>query len=131
MTSIISLRTSLLGLASWLVPFLISAAFYDRSGHLLILQPLFKSIMVVVGGTTGTVLLVIAFRRIAATPITGLVLGCYWLAINLVLDFIVLVGLMKMSAALYVYDIGLRYLLLPVIATAMGAVALGARKRTG
>jgi hypothetical protein len=120
-----TLRTTLLGFMTWLVPFLASVPFFDRAGQLLISQPLFKSIMVVVGGLVGVALLAVAFRRIAASPASGLALGLYWLAINLVLDLIVLVALLKMPLVLYLYDIGLRYLLIPIIAVGMGAVAKG------
>lgn len=43
--------------------------------------------------------------------------------VRLVLDLIMLVALFKMPLMLYFYDIGLRYLLLPIISVGMGAVA--------
>ena len=127
MRAAFNLRTTLLGLASWFIPFAVSVAFFDRTGQLLIAQPLFKSIMVIVGGVSGAGLLVAAFRRIDASPASGLALGCYWLAINLVLDLAVLVALMNMPLVLYLTDIGLRYLLIPVISTSMGLVAARVR----
>ena len=78
--------------------------------------------MVVVGGLVGVVLLVAAFRRIVASPASGLALGLYWLAISLLLDLVVLVVFFKMPLVLYLHDIGLRYLLIPIIAWGMGAV---------
>lgn len=89
----------------------------------MIPQPLFKSIMVVVFGGVGGVLLVAAFRRVTPSLRSGLVLGMYWLAINVVLDLVLLVRFTDMSLAGYFEDIGLRYLLIPAIAAAMGAVA--------
>jgi hypothetical protein len=68
-------------------------------------------------------LLTLAFRRIAPSWRAGLMLGGFWLAINLALDLAVLVPFTKMPLALYFSDIGLRYLLIPIIATAMGIVA--------
>jgi len=129
MRSVISLRTTLLGVASWLVPFVASFLFFDRNGQLLIPQPLFKSLMVVVFGGFGVALLAVAFRRIPASPGYGLALGCYWLAINLALDLLVLVPLVHMAIDLYLYDIGLRYLLIPIISTGMGSVASRAEPR--
>ncbi len=123
MRAVFSLRATLLGLVSWLVPFLISFLFFDRTGQPLIPQPLFKSIMVVVFGGLGTALLIAAFRRIAPSAATGFALGCFWLAINLLLDLLVLVPLVGRPITLYLYDIGPRYLLIPIIATAMGIVA--------
>ncbi|MGA2792125.1 MAG: hypothetical protein ABSE69_01110 [Roseiarcus sp.] len=122
MANTLTIRTTILGFLSWLVPFVVSFLFVDQTGQFLIPQPLFKSLMVVVFGGFGTALLVIAFRRIPPTQRSGLALGCYWLAINLLLDLTVLVPLAKMSIVLYFYDIGLRYLLIPIISTAMGIV---------
>ncbi|MBL0899483.1 MAG: hypothetical protein IBJ17_12410 [Reyranella sp.] len=122
MTDAVTIRTTGLGLLTWAVPFVVSFLFFDRSGQLAIAQPLFKSLMVVVFGGVGVALLVVAFRRVTPTPLSGLVLGCYWLAINLVLDLAVLVPFAKLAVDAYFVDIGLRYLLIPMIATAMGAV---------
>jgi len=50
----------------------------------------------VVGGGIGAWLLAVAFRRIAPSWRTGLMLGGFWLAINLALDLAVLVPFTKM-----------------------------------
>lgn len=121
--SVISLRTTILGLLSWAIPFVVSFAFVDRTGQWLIPYPLFKSIMVVVFGGLGTWFLALAFRRIDPTWRSGLALGLYWLAINLVLDLIALLPLTGMTVVDYLFDIGFRYLLIPIIAMAMGTVA--------
>jgi len=123
MRTVFTFRTAWLGFVTWLLPFVASFLFFDRTGQLLIDRPLFKSIMVVVGGGVGAWLLAVAFRRIAPSWRTGLTLGGFWLAINLALDLAVLVPFTKMPVALYLTDIGLRYLLMPIIATAMGIVA--------
>jgi len=123
MRKVFTVRTALYGALSWLVPLVASFLFFDRTGQLLIERPLFKSLMVVVGGGVGAFLLAIAFRGIAPSWRTGLALGLTWLAINLALDLAVLVPFTKMPLALYFTDIGLRYLLLPIIAVAMGSVA--------
>lgn len=123
MTGVVTRRVTLLGLASWLVPFAVSFLFFDRAGQVLIPQPLFKSLMVVVFGGVGVALLVAAFRNVPQSPRSGLVIGVYWLAINLTLDFMILLPLAKMQVVPYLYDIGLRYLLIPIIAVGMGIVA--------
>jgi hypothetical protein len=112
------------------MPFAASLLFFDRTGQPVVSQPLFKSIMVLVGGASGAALLVLAFRRIVASPASGFTLGCYWLAINVALDLATLVFLMKMPLDLYLYDIGLRYLLIPIISTSMGSVAARAADRS-
>jgi len=127
MPKILTLRMTLLGLISWFVSFAVSFLFFDRSGHPVIPQSLFKSFMVVIFGGLGTWLLVVAMRRQPATLLSGFALGCYWLALNLILDFAILVPLTKMSALGYLYDIGLRYLLIPIIGAGFGAVAANAK----
>jgi hypothetical protein len=130
MEKIVTLRTSTLGFVSWLVPFVASFLFFDTSGQLSIPQPLFKSLMVVIFGALGCALFVLAFRRLRASPATGLALGCYWLAINLGLDLVILVPFTKMPVVAYFYDIGLRYLLIPIFGTAIGIAARDAASRS-
>jgi hypothetical protein len=126
---IVNGRITLLGLLSWAVPLAASFLFFDRTGQLTISQPLFKSIMVVVSGGFGAALLVLAFRRVLPSWRTGLALGCYWLFLNLALDLLVLVPLTGMTIKTYFYDIGLRYLLIPIVSTAMGAAAAEASSK--
>jgi hypothetical protein len=118
-----------LGILSWLIPFAAAFAFFGPGGKLMVPQPLFKSAMVVIGSTAGVYLLVRAFRRVQPGFSNGLMLGLYWLAINLVLDFLVLLPISKMKPIDYLMDIGVRYLALPIIAAGMGAV--GAPKSGG
>ena len=96
MNGIVTRHATLLGFASWLVPFAVSFLFVDRTGQFVIPQPLFKSLMVVVFGGFGAGLLVLAFRRITPSARTGFALGCYWLVINLALDLAILVPLVGM-----------------------------------
>lgn len=123
MTALLSLRNLGLGVLSWLVPFAASIVFFDSSGALRIPQPLFKSLMIVVFGGIGVALLVIAFRRFSPTARNGMALGGLWLLINLVLDIAVLLPMSGMSLGLYLEDIGLRYLLMPIIGLGMGLIA--------
>ena len=116
-------RIGLAGVASWLAPFLASIPFFDHGGSLVIERTLFKSLMVVIGGASGAGLLVWAFRGLRPTLASGLLLGAWWMLINLVLDAAVLLPMSGMPAGLYLSDIGLRYLMLPIMAAGMGAVA--------
>ena len=123
MHAIATLRTTLLGVATWLAPFLVSILFFDRSGQLAIPTALFKSIMVVVFGGVGAALLVVAFRKVEPRPGAGLLLGGYWLALNIALDLLILLPMTGMGLLAWGYDIGLRYLLIPIMAVAMATVA--------
>ena len=113
----------LYGLASWAIPFVVSVLFFGPSGQLMVPLPLFKSTMVVVGGGVGAALLVAAFRRVLPSTANGLVVGLYWLAINIALDLLILVPMAGMPIQEYFFDIGLRYLLMPIMSTAMGHLA--------
>lgn len=121
--SIFLSRISFYGFATWLVPLLISFAFFDSSGQVTIPHTLFKSIMVVSAGFFGAWMLVLAFRQVPPTITSGMVIGCYWLGLNLLLDIIVLVPMMGTGLVAWFFDIGVRYLLLPIMAVAIGAVA--------
>jgi hypothetical protein len=116
-------RVTVFGLLSWAIPFVSAFPFFSGPGQLRIPQPLFKSLMVVIGGGVGVLLLVWVFRHVRPTLTSGFAIGVYWLAINWALDLLILLPMSGMGAVAYFYDIGLRYLLIPIVATAMGAVA--------
>jgi uncharacterized membrane protein YpjA len=116
-------RVIVFGLASWLAPFVVSLAFYGGDGELLAPRALFKSVMVVVSGGVGALLLVYLFGTIRASIGAGVIIGSHWLAINVVLDLLIVAPMANLNLVDYVYDIGFRYLLIPIMAAAMGAVA--------
>jgi hypothetical protein len=125
-----SWRVLVFGAASWLLPFALAFAFFDSSGNLLVSQPLFKSSMVVAGGSIGVILLVLTMKNQRSALVPGLLLGLFWLAINLVLDVAFLLPMSGQSFAEYFSDTGLRYTLLPVMAAALGYMAKDGRARS-
>jgi hypothetical protein len=109
------------GALTWLVPFLAAVPFYGRGGDLLVDASLFKSVMIVVGGVTGALLLVLWFGDVQTRHLReGAIVGGVWLAMNWALDILVLVPLSEMDMATYFARIGLRYLLIPTMAVAIG-----------
>ena len=117
-------RVLVTGLLSWLVPFLVSIPLYPQGQPVLDLQ-LTKSILVVVGGLVGA-WLALWYLKGAKAGFTreGAVLGTAWFALNCGLDILVLVGLMHgMDLFTWGGQVGVRYLLLPIMTTAMGAAA--------
>lgn len=115
------IRTSFFGLLSWLIPFVISIFFYDRQGHLSIDETFFKSIMVVVGSGVGVALLVKYFSSLEKTFLKHAVwVGLSWLIINLVLDSLILIPLLKVDFGSYLMQIGLRYLTIPITSIGIG-----------
>lgn len=109
------LRVTLSGLASWAIPFAASFLFIGAGGRMFLPEPLFKSIMVVVSGGVGAVLLLAVLRRLSSTVANGLLIGVYWLIVNLGLDLLVLVPMTHMSLFDYVMTIGVRYLQIPIL----------------
>lgn len=110
------------GFLSWIVPFVASLFFYTSDGELAIDIFLFKSIMIVVGSITAAFLLISYFKGIGTDYLKeGVTLGLTWLFINLLLDMIVLVAMFGMPAGNYFTQIGLRYLVIPVMTITVGA----------
>jgi hypothetical protein len=113
----------LFGFLSWLIPFLVSIPFYSMQGVLLVDVFLFKSIMIVVGSLVGTVLMVVLFLRLREGYLReGILIGFSWLVINWVMDSLVLLPMSGMDAATYFSQIGIRYLVIPIIAIGMGFI---------
>lgn len=113
-----------LGVLSWLIPFAISFLCYKPGGELMMEYGTFKSIMLVSGTVSGSFLLYRFFRSVDSRFIlNGCIVGFSWLAINLLLDCILLIPMMKVSFSVYFMSIGLGYLSIPAISIAMGFVA--------
>ncbi len=114
-------KTLIYGFLTWLIPFIIAIPFYSRDGQPLIDIFLLKSIMIVVGSTTGAIFLILYFKKVTENYLReGLKIGLIWLAINLILDLIVLVPMAKMSIGVYFSQIGLRYLMIPIFSATIG-----------
>ena len=118
-----NIRNILYGFLAWLIPFVVAFFFYSKEGGLVIDIFLFKSIMIVVGAISGAFLLVSYFKNIHANYLyEGIIVGLTWLGINILLDLLVLVPMSEMSYADYFAQIGLRYLVMPVMSIMVGAV---------
>jgi len=125
------IRIILLGILSWFIPFVVSFFFYSKEGNLVIDISLFKSIMIVVGGACGAILLIYHYRMIRSKYIfEGIITGLIWLALNLILDLITIVPMSKMVIGVYFSQIGLRYLLISIMSISMGYVATNVNKHT-
>jgi hypothetical protein len=122
-------KISLLGILSWLIPFIFSLLFYSKDGHLVIDIFLFKSLMIVVGGVCGASLLVYYFKMIKSRYISeGIIIGLIWLVINFALDLVTIVPMSKMPIMDYCSQIGLRYLLIPIMSVSMGYIATNVKQ---
>lgn len=114
-------KTLLYGILTWLIPFIIAIPFYSRDGQPLIDIFLLKSIMIIVGSIVGAVFLILYFKKVTENYLReGLIIGLIWLAINLILDFIILIPMAKMDIGTYFAQVGLRYLTIPISSVTIG-----------
>jgi hypothetical protein len=111
------------GFASWAIPFVVSLLFFEKGGQPRLPVDLIKSIMIVVGAASGGVLLLLLFRQLRPSLFRGIVIGSLWFVLNIVLDLGILVPMTKMSLGQYLSEIGIRYLLIPIMAGLMAAVS--------
>ena len=111
------------GFLSWLIPFVVSFLFYKPGGELVVPYATFKSTIMVVGIVSGCFLLVRYFNKVETDFVrNGLIVGLSWFAINIILDAVVLIPMMKTSFSEYFMSIGLSYIGIPTISIAMGFV---------
>ena len=117
-----TLRNILYGFLAWLIPFVSAFFFYSKEGGLVIDIFLFKTIMIVVGAVVGAFLLVSYFKRIRVNYVMeGIIVGITWFIINIVLDILILIPMSGMALPGYFAEIGLRYLVMPVMSIMVGA----------
>ena len=77
--------------------------------------------MIVIGALTAVYLLVRIFKDIRQDHVRqGVNVGLIWLAVNWMLDFGILIPMSGMSFENYFMEIGLRYLVIPIVAIGMG-----------
>ena len=109
-----------LGLLVWLLPFVVAfAAFALKESW----RSLFESIMALTVATVVVLLALAYFRRVPQpTAKEGLLLGLLWLAISVLIDLPLMLGPpINYSPQEYVADIGVTYLMMPVITAGIGA----------
>ena len=118
-----SLRKALLfGFFIWLIPFVIAFLIFPLRESS---RPLFESIMPVVVTAAVVWFGVLYFKGVKKDFVKeGLMIGLLWLAISLIIDLPLMLsgGPMQMTLAEYVADIGVTYLLIPVVTVGLGMV---------
>ena len=113
-------KAVLFGFLVWLAAFVVAFLIYPiRESS----RPLFESIMPVVVASATATCAVVYFRGVNRSYLReGLVLGCLWFAINVLIDMPLMLvgGPMKMTVGQYVADIGLTYLIIPAVTVGIG-----------
>jgi hypothetical protein len=121
MTQTLMYRNVLLGFLSWLIPFAVSFFFFKPDGSMVVAHDVFKSIITVVGIMSGCYLLFRYFKIVESDFITnGFIVGWSWFVINIVLDTIVLIPMMKTTFPDYFMSVGLNYFSIPIISITIG-----------
>ncbi len=121
-------RNLLYGFLAWLIPFVASIFFYTKDGGLRIDIFFFKTIMIIVGSISGAILLISYFKKINIAYLKeGIYVGFTWFVINILLDLLILIPMSGMLISDYFLQIGLRYLIMPVMSIMVG-IALENKK---
>ncbi len=121
MTKKIFIKNLLLGFLSWLIPFAVSFLFYKPGGELVVPYATFKSTIMLVGVISGCYLLFRYFKFVDSDFIKhAVIIGWSWFALNIILDTVVLIPIMKTTFADYFMSIGLSYFSIPIISITMG-----------
>ena len=121
-------RALILGVLVWFVPFLVAFMIFPLRESS---RRLFESIMPVALAAIVVVLAGSYFGRgTQASLREGLLLGVLWLGISVVIDapLMLLGGPMQMAIGEYLGDIGVTYLMIPVITSGMAAALARASK---
>ena len=114
-------RNLLYGFLAWLIPFVASIFFFTKDGGLSIDIFFFKTIMIIVGSISGAILLISYFKKINIGYLKeGIYIGITWFVINILLDLLVLIPMTGMAISDYFLQIGLRYLVMPVMSIMVG-----------
>jgi hypothetical protein len=118
-------RVALHGFLLWLVPLALSFVSFPLKQAS---SPLFETLMAVTLTACATLFSVLTLRGHGGWRF-GLVVGLAWLAISLALDLALFVGgPMAMGLGAYLQDIGLTYLIFPIVTTGIG-IALDRRSQ--
>lgn len=114
-------RALILGFLLWLIPFIVSFIVYPLKSSSPLL---FESIMPVTLALVCMFFAYIYFKKVSSAYIKeGIVIGILWLAISILIDLLMFSwGPMAMTPIAYMEDIGLTYLMYPVMTIGIGYI---------
>jgi hypothetical protein len=103
------------GILLWIIPFLFAFPIFTlQSSHPL----LFQAIMMITALTTCIALVIWYLKKTGENTVKeGFILGCIWLAINLAFDLPIFLFIFNMPIGQYFTEIGLGYIMYPIITT--------------
>jgi len=111
----------LYGFLLWLIPFIVSFIVYPFK---LANSPVFETIMAITLVLVGSIFFILYVKKSDNFNLTeGLKLGILFLIISIIIDlFLFMEGPMKMSFSNYMLDIGLTYLVYPILGALAGYI---------
>ncbi len=121
-------RAIFYGILIWVAVFIVAMAVFSfRESN----RPLFESIMPVAVTAATVFFAQLFFTRVEKDFVkTGVMLGLVWLAINILIDLpMVFRGPLEMTLPEYFADIGLTYLIIPVITLSTGLASARVARR--
>lgn len=121
-------KAFLFGFLIWLSAFVIAFLIFPIRESW---RALFESIMPVVVTLATAGFAVLYFRRVNGAYVKeGIILGSLWFAMNVVIDLpLMLSGPIGMSLTEYAADIGLTYLIIPIVTVGIGLTCAQAFER--
>jgi hypothetical protein len=118
-----NLKIVLYGFLVWLIPFAISFVVFPLKTSM---RPLFESIMPLVLSIVVITLAYYYLKNLDSDFVKeGLIIGISWYIINIVIDLFMFMPTspMQMSFPDYMMDIGLTYVMIPIMTLGMGFMA--------
>lgn len=115
-----TVKLILYGFLIWLVPFLASLVIFPLKTSM---NPLFESIMPVIITITVVTFTYMYFKPLLGNYISeGVKVGLIWIIISLAIDLLLFLppSPMQMSLTSYIMDIGITYLMIPIITIGSG-----------
>src|SRR5262245_51381353 len=112
-------RVMLLGFLTWLIPFVVAVIIFPlRTSQRLLFESIMPNIVVL----CAVFFSITYFRRQELNCLKeGMIIGAAWFIINIGLDLLLFMeGPMKMSISDYIKDIGLTYLIIPIVTVGFG-----------
>ncbi len=114
------LKIAFLGFLLWLICMIVAVIVWPLHSSQFML---FKSIMVISGTIVGMLLLAYYFKGVSANYVReGVVVGVIWFVVNIALDLIVLVGMLKTPIIEYLISPGVGYLCMPAMSIGVGYI---------
>lgn len=115
-----TLKIVLFGVILWVIPFLATLLLYKDKEPIMDIF-LFRSVMLVLTALVAVILLVKYFEDITADYVKeGVIIGVSLIVISIGLDLVILAPMAGMTTTTYFYQIGIKYLGIPMISIGMG-----------